>query len=260
MKTALLCPEAIVAALHTRCFGWSLYYFREIDSTNEYAKRVAHQGAEEGTVILADGQSRGKGRRGHTFFSPGGGLYLSVLLRPPLSPQHTPPLTLLAGVAAARSLRTLTGLPVELRWPNDLFLHQKKVGGILVEMELKEDQIMALIMGIGMNINTEISSFPVALRHQVTSVAHALHRPVSRELLCCSLLQVLEEGYKAFLSQGPAPILEAWKELSGDPEKEVRLLVGEEIVEGVLHGLDQQGNLLVAAGGQIRTIVTGEYL
>lgn len=257
---ALLNPAVIVQHLHTTRFGWTLYFFPALDSTNEYAKKLALQGIEEGTLILTDFQTQGKGRRGRSFFSPHGGLYLSLILCPSLSPKAILPLTLLAGVAVAQSIQRCTGLSVRLRWPNDLFLAQKKVGGILIEMLVRETEKVVCIVGIGVNINTPLSSFPAALRSQITSLAHVLRRSVSRELLVCHLLSELEIYYHRFLQEGLSPFVEIWKTLAFQIGTMVRLSVGGEVVEGILQGLDAEGRLVIKQGKQLRTIVSGEYL
>ncbi|RMF91564.1 MAG: biotin--[acetyl-CoA-carboxylase] ligase, partial [Nitrospinota bacterium] len=205
-------------------------------------------------------QYQGRGQRGRSFCSPPGGLYFSLLLRPPLSPPQAPPLTLLAGVAVARGLRRLTGLPIGLRWPNDLVLHHKKVGGILVEMELKGGEIAFLIIGVGINVHTRWSDFPEPLRPSVITLAAEYRQPLTQEQLLCELLLELETWYTTLLSHGMAPILDTWRALAVGLGEPVRLKVGTEEITGIVHGIDAAGNLVVRdQQGRVRTVAAGEY-
>ena len=155
-------------------FGSSYRYYDEIESTNVEAKSLASSGAPEGTVVIAEAQTAGRGRLGRRWTSPAGkGLLFSVLLRPalPMSDAHL--LTLVAACAAAEAIESLASTPVKIKWPNDLFIGDRKAGGILLEVAGEQDEVDWIVVGIGVNVNTEYSELPVALRRTATSLKMA---------------------------------------------------------------------------------------
>ena len=142
--------------LFTRIVGRRLLYFQEIPSTMDEAARLAEQGAEEGTVVVAENQTAGRGRQGRTWVSRGGNLYFSIIFRP--APDVLPLISMLAGVAAARAIRRVTALDPRLKWPNDVMLHGKKVAGILVESVVRGDRADYAVLGIGINVSLDTGS------------------------------------------------------------------------------------------------------
>ncbi len=174
-------------------FGRSFRYYDEIESTNAEAKSLANSGAPEGTVVIAEAQSAGRGRLGRRWTSPAGkGLLFSVLLRPQLPMNDAHLLTLVAAAAAAEAIEVIAGTPVHIKWPNDLFLGDRKAGGILMEVSGEQDEVEWVIVGIGINVNTEYSELPVALRRTATSLKMVKGEPVDRSELLATLLLSLE--------------------------------------------------------------------
>lgn len=192
----------------TRVVGREVLCFASLASTNTYLKELATEGAAEGTVVIADYQTAGRGRMDRTFQSPAGkGLYLSVLLRPDLPPERFLPVTALAGVAVCDAVEQLCGERPGLKWPNDPVLHGRKLAGILTELVAGEDGKPAIVLGIGINVSQMEEDFTPDVAEMATSLALE-GVLVSREALAAALLQRLDEMYRALLADD----LEAWRQ------------------------------------------------
>ena len=162
--------------LKTKYIGKGIHYFDEVNSTNEKANELAAN-VEEGTVIIAEKQKKGIGRFGREWISPEGGLYVSVILKPKISPINASKMALIAGMAVVKVVRKL-GLDAKLKWPNDILIHGEKVGGILTSISTKEGKIDYVIVGIGINVNIDISTFPKKLQKSVTSLKEEFKKPI----------------------------------------------------------------------------------
>ena len=182
-------PEKIKEQLRTDFVGREIKYFAEITSTNEVAKELASRGAEEGTVVLAETQTQGKGRLGRRWLSPKGGVWFSVILRPRISAKYSYQLTFMTAVAVAKTIRKLFKLNAEIKWPNDVLVNERKVCGILTETSTRGDAIDFAVVGIGVNANVDLASFPKNLRASVTSLEAEVKGEVEREGLLCALLE-----------------------------------------------------------------------
>jgi BirA family biotin operon repressor/biotin-[acetyl-CoA-carboxylase] ligase len=228
-------------------------------STNDEAKILALQGAAEGTVVLAEAQTGGRGRQGRRFASPPGvGIYLSLLLRPSVDASRLPQLTLMAAVAAADALAEMTALPVCLKWPNDLNLHGKKIGGILTEAVIQSDLPALVIMGIGINVNTTLAHLPSNLHPHVTSLALAAGRSWPRLPLIASLLGHLERCYETFQSIGMQPIIERWLHYGQLVGRRVRFDLDAIPQDAIVLGLAEDGALHVQlADGSRKRLIAG---
>lgn len=244
-----------------RLIGNEIFFFSEIDSTNREAHDRARGGAREGTVILADSQSRGKGRLGRSWESPpGANLYLSIILRPPISLSHAPQITLLAGVAAARALSGVSGLECLIKWPNDILLRGKKLAGILAEMEGEGSRVGFIILGIGVNVNWRREDFPADLGVTATSLHAESGKEISRAAAAAGLFRELEKEYTAFLREGfSARLRDEWNQLSWINGKQVTLSSPEGTLSGRALGLDTDGALLLLDGeGKTRRFIAGD--
>ncbi len=233
--------------LPTEIFGQEVHVLASTTSTNDEARILAQRGAPEGTVVLAEEQTHGRGRQGRSFASPAGvGIYLSLLLRPRMDPARLPPLTLLAAVAVAEAITEVCALPVSLKWPNDVQIHGKKVAGILLETLIGAENAPVVIMGIGINVNTTLEQLPDTLRASVTSLALAAGRPFSRHRLIAALLTYGEQLYREFRAGNLTYILQRWlhygRALLG---QRVQYTQHREVQEGTVLGLDNDGALLV---------------
>jgi BirA family biotin operon repressor/biotin-[acetyl-CoA-carboxylase] ligase len=248
-------------ACKDRLIGNEILFFPEIDSTNREAHDRARGGAREGTVILADSQSRGRGRRGRSWESPpGANLYLSIILRPPICSSHAPQITLLAGVAAARAFSGVSGLECLIKWPNDIFLRGKKSAGILAEMEGEGSKVRFVILGIGVNVNWSREDFPADLGGTATSLHAESGKEISRAGAAAGLFRELEKEYTAFLREGfSARLREEWNRLSWINGKQVTLSSPEGTLSGQALGLDTDGALLLLDGeGKTRRFIVGD--
>ncbi len=253
--------EDLKSLQRDRLIGRDFLFFPEIDSTNREARDRARKGAREGTVILADYQSHGRGRLGRTWESPSGAnVYLSVILRPPIPPPAAPQITLLAGVSAARALSHVSGLECRIKWPNDILVRGKKLAGILAEMEAEGSDTRFIILGFGVNVNWEKEDFPPELRESATSLRAEKGEEISRAAAAAGLLRELEAEYVSFLREGfSARLRDDWNRLSGVNGKRVTLQSPEGKISGRALGLDPDGALLLLDGeGSTRRFIAGE--
>ncbi len=253
-----LLPEEVLQGLTTRVLTGPVHYFETIDSTNNYAKELAAREAPEGTLVIAETQTGGRGRLGREWNSPAGvGLYVSVVLRPQLPPMELPQITLTAAVAVVRAVRRVTGLAPGIKWPNDLLMHGKKLGGILTEMETESDRIRHVVIGLGLNINNP--DFPYELAGTATSLAQELGGAFSRVELLRAWLEEFEDLYERFLDQGFPQILEEWKCSAVTLGRMVTVRQGPREVSGKAVDVAPDGALLLQTpGGEMVRVTSGE--
>jgi len=257
-----LSPHAIKEHLRTRWLGQrAVCCFDVVESTNTEANRLAREDAPEGTLIVANAQTRGRGRLGRSWVSPpGSGLYLSIILRPSCSPDWFPRLTLTAGVAVASAIQE-TGMRPQLKWPNDILIADRKVGGILTEAVFDKKRINFVILGIGINVNTERDELPISVRSLATSLRLSLGKPLSRTHLLQSLLHQLEQWYEFFRAGAFETILETWCEFDTTLGRVVEVFLPERRIVGVAETLESDGTLLVRdKRGCLHRIVAGDVV
>ncbi len=256
-----LMPEAVVTGLMSRVFGRREYfYYREIDSTNNRALELAADGYPEGTVVVAETQTAGRGRRGRTWYSPPRhGLYLSVILRPQLPVREIPRVSLVIGVAVAETLEAAFQLPARIKWPNDILINNRKIAGVLSEVVTGSQGIDCIVTGIGLNINNPLQDFPGDLRTAPTSVLAEKETPVSRVRVLQELLMHLETRYYQLLEGNFNGILDKGKSLSTIIGKEVEYDSQNGPAIGQAVDIDDNGFLLVKdKWGKIHTVTSGE--
>ncbi|NLC77578.1 MAG: biotin--[acetyl-CoA-carboxylase] ligase [Clostridia bacterium] len=241
-------------------FARSIQCHLTVGSTNDLAKAAADQGAPEGALVVAECQEQGKGRLGRQWFSPqGGGIYASVVLRPPLKPEQAPGFTLLAAVALAEAVQKVAGLTPGIKWPNDVLLAGKKFCGILTEMKAEMDRIYYLVIGTGINVNTDPQSFPESLRDTATSIKTEGGKAVSRIELLAVYLKNMETLYKVYLEQGLPPVIEKWKTWNVTLGQAVSLTSGGEVFQGRAVDIAGNGGLVVVGNdGEERIFQSGE--
>jgi len=257
----LLNADQLAAGLSPACLiGQRIVYLDETGSTNAEAFRLAEMGAAEGTVVLAERQTAGKGRLGRQWVSPGGvNLYLSVVLRPALPPYEAPQLTFLSAVALARTIEEQVGLKPAIKWPNDLLLHGSKVAGLLNEMSAETDRVAFVILGIGVNLNMAVHQFPDDLRSPATSLAIELGRPVERNQFAASLLAALDHEYVRFCNAGFGPVREEWAKRCNAYGRQVSVAIGNSTVRGPFAGIDHDGALLLTLpDGRLERVMSGD--
>lgn len=235
--------------------GWTVISKGTVDSTNTVAMELGEKDAPHGTVVVADRQTKGRGRLGRSWISPAGNIYMSILLRPALTPADAPLLTLTAAVACARALREASNLRVEIKWPNDLVITGKKLGGILTEMKSRGDRILFVAVGIGINLNSGVTDFPPELREAATSVSMETGKKISRTGLLQRVLEEIGLWYDALTKGETDRILDEWRHLSSTLGKSVRITAGNETFEGVAEALDGAGRLIVKSLSGIQKVI-----
>jgi len=240
-------------------FGGSIHYFDTTDSTNTVALRLARDGAAEGTVVIAETQTKGRGRLGRAWISPPfRNLYLSIVLRPRVAIAEAPRLGLVVGLATAEAVAEWAPRAA-LKWPNDVLLDGRKVAGILMEMEAEEDRVGVVIAGIGVNLNLAADDLPADLRDKATSLGAAVGAPIDRAAFAGRLLARLEERYDQCLQHGFATLRPLWNRLSCLAGREVEIDDGGRRHRGVVCGLADDGTLqLRDAAGHTIAIVAGD--
>ena len=256
----LLIPTEISAGLQISRIGRRLVCYRETGSTNDDAFKLAEEGVEEGTVVLAEAQSHGKGRLGRRWESPAGlNLYCSVILRPPILPVRAAQLTFLSVVATARAIEAVTSLRPSIKWPNDLLLNGKKVAGLLNEMSAETEKVNFIVLGIGVNINMGLEQFPDDLRHPATSLLLEAGRPVRRLDLARALLEALDALYDSYLLNGYGPVREEWLARCSFLGRRIRVNFQDNELQGTAEGIDEEGALLVRTpDGGLERVLAGD--
>lgn len=261
----LLLPDEIAERLQTKVIASSpkkIHYYKQIDSTNNALKKMAENGAPEGTVVIAEEQTLGRGRLGRLWLSPfGKGICLSILLKPPLQPQDSPLFTLLAAVAVVKSIQhNLPHISVGIKWPNDLLINNRKVCGILTELKAEADLLHYLVMGIGLNANLREEDFAGELKNIATSLyLENNRRIVSRQKLTRSLLQEMENSYLRYVNNGPETVISEWKKFNITLGKNVTINTIQGHFTGCALAIDSDGALIVEdARGYKKRFQAGE--
>lgn len=251
----------IKSCLKTALFGQEIHYHEDVGSTNEVAKRLALQGARQGCLVIAERQSRGRGRLGRRWYSPEGGLWFSVVLRPTVNAAKVPKLALMAAVAVSKAISEALGLRVEIKWPNDILIRGRKVCGILAEATLKGENLQFVVLGVGLNVNINVQALPREVRESATSLNKVAGRKVDRNELLCRCLTWLGHFYQMFQSGKFNLILEEWwKQASffGD-DIEVRGLA--ETIRGRAIDVDKDGALILELTDGTRCkVLSGDIL
>ncbi len=240
--------EAIKNALSKESLkiGRDIFFYTSLGSTNNVGVELAHKGSREGTVIIADEQRSGKGRLGRTWISPAGkNLYMSILLTPSISPRDATILTLMSAVACCNALIRLLSIPVSIKWPNDLMVNDRKIGGILTEIKADMDKIAYAVIGVGININLDIESLPKEVKVIATSVKRETGKQFSRTTVALEVLREFEKWYEILLMKGKRDILEQWREYSSTIGSKVKVSMGNSVYKGIAEEIDDEGLLIV---------------
>lgn len=254
-----LCIEEIRRARAPARLGRSVHYCESVTSTNSLATQLACDGAADGTVVIAETQTKGRGRLGRPWISPPYcNLYLSAILRPSLPASAAPQITLVAGLAVAEAVRQWAP-GASIKWPNDVLIDGRKVAGILTELKVDEGRVRFVILGIGVNLNSDAEDFPAELRDRAIGLCTAVGAPIDRTVFATRLLSRLEERYEQFLRDGFAAIRPLWEGLSCLSGRRVAIDTGGARQTGVVIGLAADGSLrLRDQTGQVRSVVAGD--
>ena len=247
----------IADQIHTKWAGKTVHFARETDSTNLWIKRLAKEGAPEGTLALAEFQSAGRGRLGRSWEVPEGtSVMMSILLRPKFEPQYAPTLTLVMGMAVAKAVKKL-GFDVSIKWPNDVVVSHKKICGILTEMGVRDGKIDYAVIGVGINVN--IKEFPEEMADKATSLYLESGKEFDRSQIPGLVMEAFEEYYEKFAATCDlSGLKEEYESILANYNQPVRVLA-KEPYEGVARGITDGGELLVEkTDGTIATVSAGE--
>jgi len=255
----ILTADELKKRLKGSLFGKRMYHIFKTDSTNRVAFELGEAGEPEGAVVLAEEQTGGRGRAGRTWHSERTtGIYMTLLLRPKLVPVQAPILTMIAGLSAHAAVEAVTGLTVDLKWPNDLMIRGKKAGGILTEMHADPGQVRFVVVGIGLNVNQE--RFPGELANVATSLRQETGKTQSRMELLVRLLREFESDYNRLVHEGVSSVVKRFEVLSSYAHgKRVRVTNATESYLGTTVGLGPEGLLQVERDdGHVVTVIAGD--
>ncbi|HXT38559.1 MAG TPA: biotin--[acetyl-CoA-carboxylase] ligase [Candidatus Angelobacter sp.] len=243
-----------------RVIGRDIRVFEKTTSTNDVIEKLARDGVEEGVVVFAESQTKGRGRLGRKWMSPARkGLWFSVLLRPRLRPQAVTRLTIASATALVRAIRSQTRLVPTIKWPNDVLIGGKKIAGILTEMHGELDTVKYVILGIGVDVNLSASEFPADLRKHATSLRIASGESPDRAGLATEILRELERDYARVSSRQFEAVADEWEERCETIGRDVVIRVGDRRVQGRAESLDADGALLLRTQhGHLERIIGGD--
>jgi BirA family biotin operon repressor/biotin-[acetyl-CoA-carboxylase] ligase len=254
----ILRQSDVTPGLKTRIMGKKIQLLHEVASTNTLAMELAADGTPEGTVVVAETQTGGRGRLGRKWISPKGNLYLSVVLRPNMPMHKAPLITLMGAVAVAAAIRKTCGLEAGIKWPNDILIAGKKVSGLLTEMSAEQDRIRHIVLGIGVDVNMEMGELPPEVRGLTTTLAAEAGSKIDRTTLLQQILRDLENWYQQVLSD-EVKVLEEWIKLNMTIGGRIIVSGAGETLEGLAQGVDHEGRLIVGLDdGTIRTVAAGD--
>ncbi|MDK2811588.1 MAG: BirA family transcriptional regulator [Petroclostridium sp.] len=257
----ILSSEEIQAELSTRFFGKQIVYFDTVTSTNTIAKEIAAEGCQDGTVVIADQQTAGKGRLGRNWDSPPHtGIWMSIVLRPDIIPAQAPFITILAALAVARSLEQVTQVSPGIKWPNDIVLDKRKVCGILTEMSAEIERVNYIVVGIGINVNTDIEDFPAGLQKTAASVKMITGQAVDRKSLVVKILENFEEVYTGAKDMNVrSSLMDEYRKYSLTLGSKVKAVYQTQEIEGTAVEITDNGELIIETEDGVRqTIFSGE--
>lgn len=257
---ALIADDLLARLPGDQVVGRDIRVFAKTASTNDTIERLARDGAPEGVVVFAESQTKGRGRLGRTWDSPARkGLWFSVLLRPAMRPQETTRLTVAAATAVRRAIRRVTGLELEIKWPNDLLLDGRKVVGILTELSAETDRVRHVSLGIGIDVNQTADEWPDDLAPLAGSLRMGTGTRIDRPLLATRVLAELDGDYARVCRGRFAAVAEEWASACGTLGREVRIGIGHRVVQGRAEALDADGALLIRTQhGRLECITGGD--
>jgi len=254
-----LVPTEIEDGLTTSILGKTIYCFEHLTSTNERAFQLASEGVPDGTLVIAERQTKGRGRLARNWFSPPGlGIWMTLILRPKIKPANAPGLSLVAGLALALTIEEHLNIPARLKWPNDCLLNGKKTAGILTELSADCGRVEFVILGIGINVGHGEDDFPSELRHTATSLALAAQKPIDRVKFLQVFLRRLELDYFQFMRVGLGPTIGRYESHCSLIGCEIEAQVGRRTIRGRAARIDPGGGLVIDVAGAETILTAGE--
>ena len=240
--------------------GKEILIYNEVESTNSIANELLKKGYPSGTVVIADRQTKGKGRLGRTWISPAGkNLYMSMAIKPTIPPKFATLLTLTSAVACTTALRRLTDIPVLIKWPNDMLIEDKKVGGILTEVKIEGERIKSAVVGIGINVNMTENDIPEEIKEIATSLKIYKGEDYSRSLLALEIIKEFDRWYQLLEKRQRKTIIDRWMQLSGTMGRQVKIILTDKELKGTAEAIDEEGRLIVKlSDGTYEKICAGD--
>ncbi|MDP3042104.1 MAG: biotin--[acetyl-CoA-carboxylase] ligase [Candidatus Omnitrophota bacterium] len=257
------CPDRlfvfeVARSLNTKFVGKKIHYFDYLASTMDFAMQLGVEGAAGGSLVLAESQIKGRGRLGRSWFSPKyKGIYLSLILRPKILPAACPILTLMSAVSICEAVKEVIDLDAQIKWPNDVLIHNKKVAGILTEMNAEVDKVNFVVIGMGLNVNNDKKS----LVAQATSLKEQQGEEISRVVLLQELLRRIESNYLLLEDKGSSEIINKWRNFNLTLGTRVKVCYQDKHIEGQATDIDADGSLLIRKdSGLIQKISSGDVM
>ena len=259
-NTDMLVPEEVTFDLDTNVIGKRILHLAKVDSTQNIADKLARDGAEEGTCVIAEKQTSGRDRKSRNWVSPfKDGIYISIILRPNLKPLHIIQIPLIAGVALVKAIEKTTNLEPSIKWPNDIFLSGHKVAGILTEVNCDIDTVHYIVLGMGINVNTHLTKLPKEVKGIATSLSQECGHEVSRVDFLKNLLLELERVYGDFVANGFESIGKQWVAYNNTIGSNVTVNDGRNVFEGKAVRIDEDGFLIIQTNdGQTQRIISAD--
>jgi len=253
-----LFPSEVSARLGTSVIGRRIYYFDELSSTMDKAMELGLKGCPEGTIVLTETQSKGRGRLGRSWSSPKyKGLYFSLILKPDILPSEAPIFTLLSAVSVCEAIEQATHINAQIKWPNDIMLMSKKLGGILTELNAEMDEVRFVIIGVGLNVNNDKKSLVLL----GTSLKEHAGQDISRISLLQEIMRSIERNYAELKKTGPRKIIDRWKDFNTTLHRRVKIDSHSRIIEGEAVDIDKDGGLLVRKdSGVVAKVMSGDVI
>ena len=255
----IVLPSVILCGLKSRTLGCEIHAYKSIGSTNEVARRLADSGALDGVLVISERQTRGRGRLGRTWHSPGGlGLYFSLVLRPRVDLVKMPALSLVAALSLCRAMEGMNTTGAQIKWPNDCLLGGKKVAGILVDLAAEFDKLSYAVLGIGINVNQKRIDFPMRLRSKATSLLIESGQKINRPELLRDFLLDFEKSYLNFQRYGLRFLGPELARRSAVLGRKITVNLGKKRIKGEVIGFDPNGALRLRVGKDVEVISGGE--
>ena len=253
--------SSVLPLCTNKCFGQTRYvYTSETGSTNDDALKLAADGAPHGTLVVANKQTRARGRNNRSWEAPpNGGIYVSLILRPNRPLQDATLLGIVTAVAAVQAIKHTARTKAQIKWPNDILLHQRKIAGILTETDIQPDGTYAVIIGLGINVNTPYTALPSRVIFPASSMQHELGKATSRTLLLAAWLESMEQHYQLWQDGNTTEIIAAWHKHAYGIGKTISIQQGDQNTTGILQGMAEDGSLILKGNtGEIIRIISGD--
>lgn len=257
----ILSDSEIKYNLKTKVIGQTVFAYNSVKSTNDIAATMAaaKTPAPHGTIITANEQTKGRGRLGRSWHSPpGNGIYLSIILRPKFSPEKAPGISIMTALALTETINKLLPGRVQIKWPNDIFINGKKTSGILTELSAEKNKINHLIVGVGINVNQPPGSFPDEIKDTATSIRKVLRKKTNRAKLLKSFLLNFEKEYELYCKSQLSVSLKRLRKYSYLQDKHVRIISGNETIDGRVIGLNEDGSIIIKQKDKTISVASGE--